>query len=945
MTRILAALLLSGIGLSSFLPPADDPLERGFREPPLEARPIGLWDWTNGNFSLSQITTELEEARAKGMGGFDIWDVGTFVDEGKVVPAGPPFMSDESVQGIGHAVREADRLGQRLGLVISSSWNAGGSWVKPEHGAMGLMKTTVTVKGPARFSAPLPFPPVPELYGKNRKTIIERRPDGRPTFYREVAVLATPAGDSTLAAADVRDLSANLSADGTLTWEVPPGQWTLTRYVCAPTGQPLMVPSPNATGRMIDHFSAEAMEAHIGYLLDKLRAELGTLQNRSLKYLYTDSYEVNSGIWTPRLPEEFQKRKGYELTPFLPVLDGAVVGSAERSRRFLYDFRKVLSDLIIENHYAKGVALCKPHGLGFVAEAGGPGPPVHNVPFEDLKALGSLTFPRGEFWNRHKDLNILQIVKGISSAAHLYNQRYVEAEAFTSVYVWREGPTELKPLADRAFCEGLNRIVYHTFPHTPAEAGSPGWVYNFGTLIHVNNTWWPKSASWHHYLSRSSFLLQQGEFVGDVAFYYGDEAPNFVKAKHLQPGLGFGYDYDVVNSESILRLMQVKANKIALPHGQTYEVLVLPADDRINLAVLRRLEALVQAGATVVGRKPTRTYGLQNYEADEQEIRQIADRLWGRCDSVTVQENRYGAGKIVWGKPLRQVLAERGVGPDVALQSPLDSAQIDFIHRRTTGAAVGSNELYFVRNTRNAAYEATLTFRTAGRMPQLWNPADGTIASLPVLRSTAQTTTVRLRLDPHDAFFVVFRASPKAYPLSPKALAPTAGRPLAGGWQVRFPHGWGTPARVEWAALHDWTADENESIRHFSGVAAYHHAFEAGAGEVVAGRRQWLDLGKVHEVADVWLNGKHLGERCVPPYRYEVTGVLKPGRNYLVVEVANVLNNRMVGDAKRPPEYRQTKSNLLKGITPWSTPWANVPLLPSGLLGPVVLHQTSGGSN
>lgn len=936
MRNTLLLLLLAG--LAAFQPTPDDPLERGFRQPPLEARPIGLWDWTNGNFSLSQITRELEEAKAKGMGGFDIWDVGTFVDEGNVVPAGPAFMSDESVQGIAHAVREADRLGLRLGLIVSSSWNAGGSWVKPEHGAMGLFRASTVLTGPRAFNGPLPFPELPESYGR-RKLLIEKKADGQPTFQQPVAVLAVPVGKPTVGAAEVLDLSSKTDAAGRLTWQVPAGQWRVTRYLCLPTGQPLMVPSPNSTGRMIDHFSAEAMESHLEYFFKKLEAELGSLKNRSLKYLYTDSYEVNTAVWTPRLVETFRQRLGYDPLPYLPTLDSLTVGSADLSRRFLFDYRKLLSDLIIENHYAKGVEVCKRHGLGFVAEAGGPGPPVHNVPFEDLKALGALTFPRGEFWNRHKELEKLQIVKGIASAAHLYNQRYVEAEAFTSVYVWREGPTELKPLADRAFCEGLNRIVYHTFPHTPPEAGSPGWVYNFGTLIHLNNAWWPKSAAWHHYLGRSSFLLQQGEFVGDVAFYYGDQAPNFVQPKRVQPGLGFGFDYDVVNSESILRFMQVKNGKITLPQGlerprQTYEVLALPPDDRVNLAVLRKLEALVKAGATVVGRKPSRGYGLRNHVAEEREIRQISDRLWGRCDSVNVQENRYGAGKIVWGKPLRQVLAERGVGPDLRMQAALDSAQVDFIHRRTAG-----EEIYFVRNTRNAAYDATLTFR-AGGTPQLWNPADGSIASLPVANATAQATAVRLRLDPHDAFFVVFRKNPKPAPVSVKALAPRPASELTGPWELRFPHGWGAPASVRWERLHDWTADSSAAVRQFSGVAAYHHAFD-GPTPGPPGERRWLDLGSVREVADLWLNGQHLGERAVPPYRYEITGLLKPGRNHLVVEVANVLNNRMVGDAQRPAAYRQTKSNLLKGITPWSTPWVQVPLLPSGLLGPVVILAES----
>jgi len=269
----------------------------------------------------------------------------------------------------------------------------------------------------------------------------------------------------------------------------------------------------------------------------------------------------------------------------------------------------------------------------------------------------------------------------------------------------------------------------------------------------------------------------------------------------------------------------------------------------------------------------------------------------------------------------------------VQVRSSLDSAQLDFIHRRTA-----TDEIYFVRNTRRASCDAHLTFRTSGKTPQLWNPADGTTTALPIENQTTRTTTVHLRLDPLDAFFVVFRQSPKPLPVSVKAINPQPVAELAGPWELRFPHGWGTPSRVRWTTLHDWTTDTSAAIRHFSGVVAYHRTFDGDA--LAPGGRCWLDLGDVREIADVWLNGHHLGERAAPPYQYEITRLVKPGTNYLTIEVANTLNNRLVGDAKRPAAYRQTKSNLLKGITAWKTPWAEVPLIPSGLLGPVTFRRT-----
>ncbi|HZH37967.1 MAG TPA: glycosyl hydrolase, partial [Flavisolibacter sp.] len=605
----------------------------------------------------------------------------------------------------------------------------------------------------------------------------------------------------------VINLQKNSTTTAAVNWNVPAGTWRISRYVCAPTGQPLMIPSPNSNGLMLDHFSAVAQEANLAFIFKRLKETLGSLKNRSLKYIYEDSYEVNSAVWTPLLPEEFQKRTGYGIVPFLPVLDGFTVGSKETTERFLYDFTKVLSDLIIENHYAKGKQLSEKEGLGFYAEAGGPGKPIHNVPFEDLKALGSLTVPRGEFWNKHGDLEKLQIVKGISSAAHIYNQRYVEAEAFTSVWLWQEGPGELKPLADRAMCEGLNRFVYHTFPHTPPESGRPGWVYNFGTLINTTNGWWPKSEGFHHYLARCSYLLQQGEFVGDVAFYYGDEAPNFVAPKHVLATLGLGYDYDVVNTDIIVNKMTVRNGRIYLPHGQFYEVLVLPQETRMNPAVLQKLEQMAAAGATIIGPKPQRSYSLSNLQTSDRQIQSLAAKLWGKVDSVQVQEGVYGKGKIIWGKTVRDVLLQKGITPDVQFTSNNTIDSIDYIHRRTAEA-----DIYFIRNKRNEPITGTCTFRVKGKQPEWWDAETGNTISIPNFTTSKEGITIPLHLAAQGSAFIVFQK-----PISANTGAATAikandllytskglvttkssgAQPVAlkGPWEVRFEHRGNTPVR------------------------------------------------------------------------------------------------------------------------------------------------------
>ncbi len=953
-----------------------DALEQGFVDPPISARPKGYWVWTNGNFSLPKLREELREFKDKGMGGVDIWDVAGWADENKVVPAGPPFMSDESVQAIAQAVRLAGEVGLEMGLTISSSWNAGGSWVKPEQGVMGLFRSSVAIDGPAQVSMELPFPELPSKDPKDARIepIIVRGADGLPTFFKDVAVLAMP-DKQTIAESEVLNITEHF-VNSRLNWTAPAGKWRVVRYVCTGTGQPLMRPSPNSNGLMIDHFSAEATEAHLMFFINKLQNELGDLSQTALAYLYTDSYEANSAAWTPTLPEEFRKRCGYDLTTYLPVLDGKTVISKDVSERFLFDFKKVLSDLIIENHYQLSTEICGRYGLGFRAEAGGPGPPVHNCPFESLRSLGVCSVPRGEFWYQHpageKHMDELQIVKGPASAAHLYGRPQVEAEAFTSLWMWQRGPGDLKEVADKAMCEGLTRFVYHTSPHIPDEAGKPGWIYNFGTIINTTRAWWPLSRAFHDYLARCCYLLQQGHFVGDVLYYYGDQAPNFVEPKHIPKELGYGYDYDVCNSDILLNRLDVRDGRLVLPHGQSYRVLVLPDQDAMNPEVLQKIEQLAIKGALVVGRKPKRSHSLANWQENDRRVRETADRLWGG------RVRRLGAGKVYSAKSeLRKILLENGITPDVQVDLP-DPTVIDFIHRRSEEA-----DIYFFRNTTDHEIDADVTLRVFERAPQLWNPETGTIERLHTFVQRADGVQLPLRLPAFGSTFVVFRettslqvtaveagacsfpagkkGAPRSWqiiddhftawkngdytlrftegtPLRIKVNRIRPPQPVGGPWQVRFPFAWGAPTRIEFPELISWSDHEHDGIQYFSGVAEYHNTFNLPAWPRSELPPVVLDLGKVSKVARVWLNGREAGTLWHAPYVLDVSEFVRPGKNYLMIEVANTWNNQLVGDAKVPAEYKRTKTNITRGPNPWMTPWQDVPLIESGLMGPVELR-------
>jgi len=391
------------------------------------------------------------------------------------------------------------------------------------------------------------------------------------------------------------------------------GNWLLLRFVCLPTGERLKVPSPNSNGWATDHMSAAVTQRYMNYVIERLRKELGDFRATTLRDIYLASYEVRGGIWTPDMPRQFQQYRGYDILPYLPALTGGIVKDWPTTERLLYDYRKTLGDLTVDAYYRAARDVVHRAGLQIQSEAGGPGPPIHQVPVDALKALGSMDSVQGEFWPRRPDADFMWVVKETATAAHIYGKPRVHMESFTSSGHFQDGPQDLKPSADRVFCEGANHIVWHTASHEPPEAGKPGWYYGAGTHLSPNDPWWPMAQPFLMYLARSSFLLQQGLFVADVLYYYGDQGYNFVPPKHVDPSLGYGYDYDVTNPEVIQTRLGVRSGRLTLPDGMNYELLVLPEREDMDLDVLRQTEKLVLAGATVVGPKPIRANGLTGW--------------------------------------------------------------------------------------------------------------------------------------------------------------------------------------------------------------------------------------------------------------------------------------------------------------------------------------------
>jgi hypothetical protein len=748
--------------------------------------------------------------------------------------------------------------------------------------------------------------------------------------------LATPEPDEAIAKDDVVDLTARLKKDGTLDWTVPEGRWAVLRMGYSLLGTKNHPASPEATGFEVDKLNRQHVGSYIDHYTTQIRGALGPLYGKSFRYLLLDSFEAGLENWTDDMIAQFRTRRGYDPTKYLPVLTGRVVGSAAESDKFLWDYRRTVADLFADNHYGTIADALKRQGLGLYAEAMGADFPTHG---EGLQDKGRVTIPMAEFWtpgpNADDGPNHVADMREAASAAHIYGKPIVAAESFTTmpppiVPAFAQSPYYLKRLADRALVNGINRFVIHTSVHQPFvdDEHSPGMTLGFfGQHFTRNTTWAEQSEAWISYLARASQLLQQGRSVADVAYFYGEGAPNAVPYwKKVDPAPPAGFDYDWVNAEVILDRMKYEGGALQLPGGARYRALVLPADvTELTVPMLKKLRRLVDDGAILIAPRPTGSPSLADGPAADDSVQAIVATLWGDVDGQTVTSHDYGLGKVYWGMPVADVLAAERIPPDVTFKTAND-AKLAWIHRRTPEA-----DIWFVANQQDRPEQVSASFRVGGKAADLWDPATG--ATTPATYTSAEgRTEVPFALDPYGSTFVVFRRATTATQRTVPAETRTTLATLSGPWTVSFQPGRGAPAdSVRFDALRSWTTSSDPGVKYFSGTAAYTFDIEAPTDVFRPGLRVELDLGTVKEIAEVLVNGERVGAALwKPPYRVDITEALMRGTNHVEVRVTNLWPNRMIGDLQ--PGVTQTYT-----FTDFRPFTKDSPLLESGLLGPVKL--------
>ncbi len=740
-------------------------------------------------------------------------------------------------------------------------------------------------------------------------------------------VPATP-GEEDLKLADLQNLTDKLDAEGTLAWKVPTGRWTVLRVGYTTTNARVSTSSAGWKGHVIDYLSRDAFDRYWREVVDPLLRAAGPLVGTVLKQLETDSWECGGMNWSPGFAADFQHYRGYDPIPWLPVVAGRIVESRDASNAFLADLRKTLADCVSDHHYKVFDEYAARYGLEIQPESAGP----HAGPLDGIKNYSHSDIVMSEFWapSPHRPTPPQRFfVKQAASAAHIYGKRLVAAESFTTIgphwndVLWKSQ----KPSMDHEFCSGLNLIFFHTFTCSPREMGRPGQEYFAGTHVNPQVTWWEYSDAFMDYINRIQFMVQQGRFVADVLYYYGDHVPNIFPLKESDPaGVLPGYDYDVTNEDVLLKL-KVEDGKIVVPGGISYRLLVLPDHKVLSLAALEKVADLLGQGATVAGPRPERLVSLVGGQAAQSRFQQLTDQLWGEvAGAAGVRQIK--KGRLIWGSPAREILQKDNIAPDFEAVGAAKDAEIDYIHYQ-----VGDAEVYFICNQTPSPQSMDCIFRVSGLQPHLWDPLNGEIRPACAFRPVGGRTIVPMRFEPYGSWFVVFqRPAAKETPAADSNFPDLVTiQTLDGPWQVAFEPAWGGPESIRFDQLTDWTQHAQEGIRFYSGKAVYSRTFEpVRPGK---GKRCWLDLNRVEDVgiAAVRLNGKDMGIVWTPPFRVEVTEALRPGENQLEVTVVNSWRNRLIGDRDKPRDQRLTNTNI-NVRDDWT-------LSPSGLLGPVELKS------
>jgi len=889
-------------------------LQHGFEHPPDDARIMMRWWWFGPAVTKSELEREMRLMKEAGIGGFEVQATYPLSpDDPNLGLKNLPYLSDEFIEALRFTSAKAKELGLRMDLTLGSGWPYGGPSVPISDAASTLRAERVKVQS---NSHRIPIPSITP--GEKLLTAFLAHTEGQ-----------TIISDSLLELTDLHDGAVFLPNELN-------GSNEVIFFIAGRTGMQVKRPAVGAEGYVLNHLDATATEHYLKNVGDRL---LQAFPSNRPYAIFCDSLEVYNQDWTPDFLDEFQKRRGYDLRPMLPALIADIGARTLDIRR---DWGKTLTELFNERFLAPLHDWAKRnHTLLRVQNYG--------LPAVALSGYANVDLPEGE----GAQWKVVRGTRWASSASHIFGKPVTSSETWTWLHspVFRATPLDMKAEADRHFLMGINQLIGHGWPYTAEGVEYPGWRFYAAAVFDEKNPWWIVMPDITAYLQRSSFLLRQGTAANDVALYL----PNDDGWAHFTNGnthlievlrdrvgtdvistiLDSGYGFDFFDDDVLMKMGRIEENKLAVGSSR-YRVVVLPAVEHIPLETMRKLEEFARAGGIVIAtrRLPAIVPGFKATKAEQSELNEIVKRLFegASAKGYFVEDEK---------QPLVQKLKSL-LQPDMSLEA--SAPEIGFVHRRTNDA-----EIYFIANTSNAPQRSRATFR-ASSLPQWWDPLSGSLSSTKVESTEGKTTTVALDLEPYGSRFLIFSkylGMPRQLMRRLPPVAP-AQLDLSTGWRVSFG---ATIPSVTMEQLHSWTDDE--ATRFFSGTATYEKdvtvtndlvepgmqlQLDFGEGKPLpeqnlrSGMQTWLDA-PIREAAIVYINDQRVGSVWCPPYKLDVTGLLRTGTNKIKIVVANLALNYMAGP--RLPDYRLL--NLRYGERFQAQDMDKVQPIPSGLFGPIRL--------
>jgi len=899
-------------------------LQNSFDQPPDDARIMVRWWWFGTAVTKPEIQRELEVMKAGGIGGVEVQQTYALQLDGELPGVtNNQFLSPQHLEALRFTAEKAKELGLRMDLTLGSGWPYGGGPQITRSNAVDAIHASAPVSvSPGQTTVAAPA-------GRNGES------DGIIAALLG-PVTDAPAGGSAYLPLEVHGDTALLPSDLR-------GATQVTFYTL---GLPGLVNVKRAAlgdeGYIVDHYSPTAIGTFIKDIAEPAIKACGPNPPHAI---FCDSLEVAGENWTPNFLAEFQKRRGYDLTPLLPALFSDM---GPKTLDIRQDWGQTVTEVFNDYFVTAFKNLAHENNSRFRIQA-------YGTPPAGLFSYAYCDLPEGELGGRNNEKDF-SATRWAASANHLLGNPITSSETFTWLHsvVFRATPLDMKAEADLHFLCGINQIICHGWPYTAPGAARPGWSFYAAAVFDEQNPWWIVMPDVAKYLQRTSYILRQGTPANDVALFlpnsdaWTDLGRDFSLSKTLGGKVGgsvkaitdAGYDLDFFDDQ--LLAMRGKVSGDTLAFGKVhYRAVVLPGVERIPLATMKTLEKFARAGGIVIAtrRLPDLAPGYITPDADTKAVRDIVQRLFKDPNAPGIfveDDSQIGAA-----------LAKR-LQPDVAI-SPA-APEIGEVHRHTA-----AGEIYFIANTSNAPKSVDAAFRVEGLQPEIWSAMDGSVKPAVIAEKSAGTTTIHLNLEPYGSTIVAFT---KRSLTAPKKSIWQGELPppidLSSGWTVRF----GTNAGpVALDTLVSWTTLANEV--HFSGVATYEKTVTVAPGMLNEGLSVNLDFGQgtpsqergatqgvhanldapVREAAVVYLNDQRVGSIWCPPYSVDVTGKLKPGENKIRVEVANLAVNYMAGIPLPNYDYAGVTREFGNRFSPQNLNL--IQPLPSGLLGPIRLLATA----